>query len=129
MMDLQEVGWDRNGMDWIGLAQDRGRWRALVNAVKNLRVPFDSHNPRSSSHCSCPFHCLVAFPVLPFTTVFQVRPHVYKHCPTSHSLLTSYVPDTVLFTPSASGRTRSMVQGRYLTERPVKHCLAAAMTS
>ena len=27
------------GMDWIDLAQDRGRWRELVNAVMNLRVP------------------------------------------------------------------------------------------
>jgi hypothetical protein len=36
-MDLVEVGWDDE--DWIGLAQDRDRWRALVNSVLNLRVP------------------------------------------------------------------------------------------
>jgi len=35
-MDLQEVGYGY--MDWIGLAQDRDRWRTLVSAVMNLRV-------------------------------------------------------------------------------------------
>jgi hypothetical protein len=36
-MNLGEVGW--GDADWIGLAKDRNRWRALVNSVLNLRVP------------------------------------------------------------------------------------------
>jgi hypothetical protein len=36
-MDLQEV--ECGCEDWIGLAQDRNRWRALVSAARNLRVP------------------------------------------------------------------------------------------
>jgi len=36
-MDLQDVGCD--GMDWIELAQDRDRWRSLVNGLMILRVP------------------------------------------------------------------------------------------
>jgi hypothetical protein len=36
-MDFQEVGGGRG--DWMELAQDRDRWRALVSTVKNLRVP------------------------------------------------------------------------------------------
>jgi hypothetical protein len=36
-MDLVEMGW--GDVDWIGLDQDRDRWRALVNSILNLRVP------------------------------------------------------------------------------------------
>jgi hypothetical protein len=36
-MDLGDVGW--SDVDWIGLAQDRNRWRGVVNSVLNLRVP------------------------------------------------------------------------------------------
>jgi hypothetical protein len=37
MMDLVEVKW--GDVDWIGLSQDRDRWRALVNSVLNLWAP------------------------------------------------------------------------------------------
>jgi hypothetical protein len=36
-MNLVEIGWD--GFNWIDLAQDRDRWRALVNTIMNLSVP------------------------------------------------------------------------------------------
>jgi hypothetical protein len=35
--------WD-GVMDWIDLAEDRDRWRALVNAVMNLRIPYNTGN-------------------------------------------------------------------------------------
>jgi predicted nucleotidyltransferase len=41
-MDLQEVGY--SGTEWIDLAQDRDRWRALVNSAKKFRVPYNAGN-------------------------------------------------------------------------------------
>jgi hypothetical protein len=37
LMDLVEAGW--GDVDWIGVAKDRNRWRAVVNLALNLRVP------------------------------------------------------------------------------------------
>jgi hypothetical protein len=39
IIDLIEIGWD--GTDWSDLAQDRDHWRALVNTIMNLRVPWN----------------------------------------------------------------------------------------
>jgi hypothetical protein len=36
-LDLTEIGWD--GVDWIDLAENRYKWRALVNTAMNLQVP------------------------------------------------------------------------------------------
>jgi hypothetical protein len=36
-MDVLDIGW--GGVDWIGLAPDKDKWRALVNAVMKFRVP------------------------------------------------------------------------------------------
>jgi hypothetical protein len=47
-MDVGEVGWA--DVDWIGLAQDRDKWRALVNVVTNLRAPQNAG--KLSSDCS-----------------------------------------------------------------------------
>jgi hypothetical protein len=39
-MDLGEIGW--GDMEWISMAPDRNPWKALMNAVMNLRVPYDA---------------------------------------------------------------------------------------
>jgi hypothetical protein len=49
-MDLGEVGW--GDVDWIGLAQDRNRWRAHVNSILNLLVPRNAGKLSSGLTCS-----------------------------------------------------------------------------
>jgi hypothetical protein len=45
-MDLGELGW--SDVEWIGLSQNSNRWRALVNSVLNLRVPYNAGRLSSS---------------------------------------------------------------------------------
>jgi hypothetical protein len=45
--DLGEMGW--GDVDWIGLTQDRDKWRALVNVVMNVRVPYNAGRLSSSA--------------------------------------------------------------------------------
>jgi hypothetical protein len=47
--DLVELGW--GDVNWIGLAQDRDRWRALVNSVLNLRVPENAGKHAPAQTC------------------------------------------------------------------------------
>jgi hypothetical protein len=53
-MDLGEVGW--GDVDWIDLTQDRNRWRALVNWVLNLRVPWNAGKLSSGLSSSAELH-------------------------------------------------------------------------
>ena len=39
-MELQEIGWQ--GSNWLDLAQGRNKWQALVNAIKDLRIPLNA---------------------------------------------------------------------------------------
>jgi hypothetical protein len=53
-MDLGEVGW--SDVDWIDLAQDRNRWRAVVNSVLNLQVPRNAGKLSSGLSISVRLH-------------------------------------------------------------------------
>jgi hypothetical protein len=56
-----EIGW--GGVDWIGLAQDRDKWRALVNAIMNLWVPYNAGKLSMATqlkYCSVPYSLLVS---------------------------------------------------------------------
>jgi hypothetical protein len=54
MMDLGGVRWD--GVDWIGLTEDRNKWRALVNSVMNFRVPQNAGKLSSGLTSSAELH-------------------------------------------------------------------------
>jgi hypothetical protein len=77
-MDLGEVGW--GDVDCIGVAEDRNRWRALVNSVLNLRVPLNAENPSSGLLSSAQFHRVswLVFRVL-YDYKFNTSCAIYLH--------------------------------------------------
>jgi hypothetical protein len=58
-VDLGEMGW--GDVDWIGLAQDRNRWRALVNSVLNLRDPLNAGKLSSGLSSSAQLHSVFSY--------------------------------------------------------------------
>ena len=79
-MHFQKVGWE--GMEWIDLAQDRGRWRAPVKAVMDLRVPYNAGS------------LLTSWVNVSFSqrTLFHGVIHTHTHTHT-HTLGISMVPE------------------------------------
>jgi hypothetical protein len=53
-MELTEVGW--GGVNWIGLAQDKEKWRAFVNAVMNTRVLLNARK-LTTGYTTCGLPC------------------------------------------------------------------------
>jgi hypothetical protein len=75
-MDLGEVGW--GDVDWIGLAQDKDKWRALVNAVMSMRRALKRGSPHSQ-----PASYRIPGPQEPSLVLpgFLLRAAVYLHIP------------------------------------------------
>jgi hypothetical protein len=73
-MDLREIGWA--SVDWIQLAQDRDRWRAVVNTVMNLRVLA----PRNS--LVLPSHLCLGVRAMSSVQASQPTFCVHYHCHT-----------------------------------------------
>jgi hypothetical protein len=84
-MDFLEIGW--GGVDWVGIAQDKDNWRALVNAVMNLWFPCNAGKLSSSYiigglSSSSQFHrvsyiCMHTRTHIPVHTHY-VRIHMYR---------------------------------------------------
>jgi hypothetical protein len=69
-MDLGDVGW--GDVDWVGLAQDRNRWRALVNWVLNLQVPQNAGKLLSDcTTCGAQLHTVSWFLVRHFKILWM----------------------------------------------------------
>ena len=96
-LDLQELGCGY--MDWIGLAQDRDRWRTLVSAVMNLRVQWNAGNfltgckpvsfPRRTLHLGVS-KCLTTYPFQLTSTCFK-----QAYCPPSVGTTVVYMQQLV----------------------------------
>jgi hypothetical protein len=97
-MDLVEVGW--GDVDWIGLAQDRDRWRALVNSVWNLWAPENAGKLSSAQTTRDPWSSAQLHGVsYSWTSRCEHRPYIrFLWCSVSDTFLCFYNFLFILFT-------------------------------